>query len=108
MSDIRGGAGQGINLLTGSEIRGRGGWFEINGKVWRYLSVNPGFSMDDPVDVDIPSGGRTRNRAFFIANRITPGGNTIFGIDYLRWQTDFKGFVRGNDNRVNLFLQYNF
>jgi hypothetical protein len=108
MSDIRGGAGQGINLLSGREIRGRGGWFEINGKVWRYLSLNPGFSIDDPLDVDIPIGGRTRNRAFFIANRITPGGNTVIGIDYLYWQTDFKGFLRGNDNRINLFLQYNF
>jgi hypothetical protein len=108
MSDVRGGAGQGINLLTDREIRGRGGWFEINGRIWRYLSVNPGFSMDDPVDMDIPIGGRTRNRAFFIANRITPGGNTVIGIDYLRWQTDFKGFLRGDDNRLNLFLQYNF
>jgi len=108
MSDIRGGAGQGINILIGREIRGRGGWFEINGKISRYLSINPGFSTDDPVDVDIAIGGRTRNRAFFIANRITPGGNTVIGIDYLRWQTDFKGFLRGNDNRMNLFLQYNF
>ncbi len=108
MSDMRGGAGQGINVATGREIRGRGGWIEINGKVWRYLSINPGFSTDDPVDFDIPVGGRTRNRAFFIANRITPGGNVVIGADYLRWQTTFKGFLRGNDNRLNLFLQYNF
>jgi hypothetical protein len=108
MSDVRGGAGQGINIVTATEIRGRGGWIEINGKVWKYLTINPGFSVDDPVDFDIPVGGRTRNRAFFVANRITPGGNFVIGIDYLRWQTTFKGFLRGNDNRLNLFLQYNF
>ncbi len=108
MSDVRGGAGQGINLTNGREIRGRGGWSEANVKVTRYLSLNPGFSTDDPVDEDIPNGGRTRNRAFYIANRITPGGNFVFGADYLRWLTTYKGLRRGLDNRVNLFLQYNF
>jgi hypothetical protein len=108
MSDLRGGAGQGINVTTAREIRGRGGWGEINVKVSRYLSVNPGFSMDDPVNEDIPLGGRTDNRAFFIATRITPWGNFVIGVDYLRWRTSFKGFLRGNDNRVNTFLQYNF
>lgn len=28
--------------------------------------------------------------------------------DYRRWLTDFKGFRRGVDNRVNLLLQYSF
>jgi len=26
----------------------------------------------------------------------------------LRWITDFKGFQRGIDNRVNIFLAYHF
>ncbi len=108
MSDVRGGAGQGINAVTGRAIRGRGGWAEANLKISRYLSINPGFSTDDPVDADLSAGGRTRNRAFFIANRITPGGNFFFGADYLRWKTNFKGFLRGIDNRVNIFFQYNF
>ncbi len=108
MSDVRGGAGQGVNAATGREIRGRGGWSEANIKVSRYYSINPGFSTDDPVDADLPTGGRTRNQAFYVANRITPGGNFLFGADYLRWRTSFKGFRRGVDNRVNLFLQYSF
>ena len=108
MSDVRGAAGQGVNLATGSAIRGRGGWTEANLKISRYLSINPGFSTDDPVDADIPTGGRTRNRTFFIANRITPGNNFLIGADYLYWKTDFRGFLSGIDNRVNIFLQYNF
>jgi len=107
MSDIRGGAGQGITS-NGLEIRGRGGWGEANIKLSKYLSTNPGFSTDDPVDADIPLNGRTRNRSFFVANRITPGGNFILGADYLRWKTNFRGLQRGVDNRVNIFLQYNF
>jgi hypothetical protein len=108
MSDFRGGAGQGINSATGQEIRGRGGWGEANIKLSRYFSLNPGFSTDDPVDEDIPAGGRTRNRSLFIANRITFSGNLLFGADYLRWKTNFRGFLRGIDNRVNVFLQFNF
>lgn len=108
MSDTRGGAGQGINLATGREIRGRGGWSEANIKLSRYFSINPGFSTDDPVDADIPNGGRTRNRAFYFANRITPGGNFLIGVDYLHWLTTYKGFLRGLDNRVNIFFQYGF
>jgi len=61
MSDMRGGAGQGINTATGREIRGRGGWAEASFKVSRHLSLNPGFSTDDPVDEDLPNGGRTRH-----------------------------------------------
>ena len=108
MSDIRGGAGQGINVSTGREIRGRGGWSEANIKLSRYFSLNPGFTTDDPVDTDLPNGGRTRNRAYYFANRITPGGNFLIGADYLYWLTDYKGLQRGVDHRINIFLQYNF
>jgi hypothetical protein len=108
LSDVRGGAGQGINLATGREIRGRGGWGEATFHASRYLSITPGFTTDDPVDLDLPAGGRTRNRAFYLGNRITPGGNFAVGADYLRWRTDYKGLLRGVNNRVNIFLQYNF
>jgi hypothetical protein len=108
LSDTRGGAGQGINLATGQEIRSRGGWSELALKASRYWSIHPGFTMDDPVDRDLSAGSRTRNRAFYLGNRITPGGNFLIGIDYLRWKTNFKGLLRGLDNRVNIFFQYGF
>lgn len=108
LSDIRGGAGQGINLQNGREIRGRGGWSEIGVKVSRHWAVHPGLTTDDPVDGDLSAGSRTRNRAFYFGNRITPGGNFTIGADYLRWRTDFLGFARGIDNRLNIFFQYGF
>jgi hypothetical protein len=108
LSDTRGGAGQGINLVTGQEIRGRGGWNELSVRLARYWSIYPGYTVDDPVDEDLTPGSRTRNRAFYLGNRITPGGNFLIGLDYLRWKTNFKGFLRGLDNRVNIFLQYAF
>src|SRR6185437_2312525 len=82
MSDIRGGAGQGINVSTGRGIRGRCGWSEANIKLSRYFSLNPAFTTDEPVDSDLPTGRRTRNRAYYFANPITPGGNLLFGADY--------------------------
>jgi hypothetical protein len=108
LSDTRGGIGHGINLTNGREIRARGGWSEVGFKLSRYLSFHPGYTIDDPVDADIPEGGRTRNRAFYFGSRITPGGNFLFGVDYFRWYTEYKGYLAGIDNRVNIFLQYNF
>ncbi len=108
LSDVRGGVGQGINLANGREIRARGGWSELSLKLFRRWSLHPGYTTDDPVDADIPGGGRTRNRAFYVGNRVTPGGNFLFGFDYLRWRTDYKGFLPGISNRVNIFLQYSF
>ena len=108
LSDLVGGIGQGINLFTGQEIRSRGGWSELNFKLSRYYSFNPGITTDDPLDQDVPNGGRTRNHAFYVGNRFMPSDNFIIGFDYLRWITDFKGFQRGIDNRVNIFLAYHF
>ncbi|HVF44381.1 MAG TPA: hypothetical protein VM936_15260 [Pyrinomonadaceae bacterium] len=108
MSDVRGGAGQGINTATGREIRGRGGWGEATLRVSRYLTISPGFTTDDPVDRDLGNGARTRNRAFYLGDRISPSANFLIGADYLRWRTDYKGFLSGVDNRVNIFLQYSF
>ncbi len=108
LSDIRGGAGQGIHIATGREIRARGGWSELTLKLSRYWSLHPGFTLDEPVASDVPMGGRTRNGAFYLGNRITPGGSFLLGADYLRWRTDYKGFRQGIDNRVNLFVQYGF
>lgn len=106
MSDVRGGAGQGINLTTGREIRGRGGWSELSLHLSRIYSIHPGFTTDDPVDGDVPIGRRTRNQAFYLGNRITPGGNFTIGADYLYWRTAYKGASPGIDNRVNVFFQY--
>jgi hypothetical protein len=80
----------------------------LNFKLSRYYSFNPGFTTDDPRDQDIPNGGRTRNHAFYMGNRFMPSDNFLIGIDYLRWITDFKGFQRGIDNRINIFLAYHF
>src|SRR5206468_3193975 len=108
LSDVRGGIGQGINIQTAAAIRSRGGWAEANLKVHERFTLSPGFTLDDPRDEDIAAQGRTRNRAWYIANRLSLGGGLLLGADYLRWITDYKGLLRGVDNRFNLFMQYGF
>lgn len=108
LADVRAGSGQAINLVNGREIRARGGWSEVSVKVSPFWSVHPGWTLDNPVTPDVPSGGRTRETAFYIGNRITPRGPFTIGADYLRWRTNYKDFRRGIDNRVNLFFQYAF
>lgn len=108
MSDFRGGAGQGVTLASGRIVRGRGGWGEFKFRVNRYWFLAPGFTTDNPVKADLAAGSRTRNRAFYIGNRFAPGGKVEFGIDYLRWRTDYLGPLPGFDNRFNLFFQYGF
>ncbi|MBI3939833.1 MAG: hypothetical protein HY315_03275 [Acidobacteria bacterium] len=108
LSDVRGGIGQGINTQTGSAVRSRGGWVEASFRAYEPLTISPGFTIDDPRDEDLPLQARTRNRAWYIANRFKFGGSFIVGADYLRWVTDYKGLLRGVDNRFNLFMQYGF
>lgn len=108
LADVRGGAGQTFNPNDGRLIRSRGGFIELSGKISPRWSFHPGFTTDDPVDEDVPVAGRTRNRAFYLANRFTLGNNFLIGADYLRWKTNYKGFRRGLDNRINIFFQYNF
>ncbi len=108
MSDFRGGAGQGFTVSQGRIVRGRGGWGEFKVRLNRYWSVAPGFTTDNPVKADLAAGSRTRNRAFYIANRLTLGGKMEIGLDYLRWRTDYFGLLPGFDNRINIFVQYGF
>ena len=108
MSDFRGGAGQSVTLSKSSIVRGRGGWGELKVRLNRYWSLAPGFTTDNPVKADLAVGSRTRNRAFYIGNRFTPGGKMEIGLDYLRWRTDYFGPLPGFDNRINIFFQYGF
>jgi hypothetical protein len=117
LSDFRGGAGQGIRCRpsTCEEIDSRGGWAELTLRAGRSVTFHPGYTIDNPREDDEPTGGstaaaagRSRNRAWYVAGRYQPDPSFLAGLDYLRWITDFQGFERGLDNRVNVYLQYNF
>ncbi|RMH22360.1 MAG: hypothetical protein D6696_03625, partial [Acidobacteria bacterium] len=108
LSDFRGGIGQGINPRTGGEIESAGGWLELGFKASEVYSVYVGQTLDDPTDADVPPGGRIENRASYLVNRFRFGRPFMIGLDYLNWKTRFKGLPSGTDNRLNLYLIYNF
>jgi hypothetical protein len=62
LNDVRGGIAQGVNASTAREVESRGGWIELRTRVARRLVMYPGYSVDDPVDGDVGSGGRVENR----------------------------------------------
>jgi hypothetical protein len=108
LSDVRGGIGQGFNSTLGCLIHARGGWSELSLKATRRWSVHPGFTVDDPLALDLSTGYRSRNFTYYIANRIMFDSVLQLGLDYLRWRTDYVGSSPALDNRVNLFVQFGF
>ena len=108
LSDFRGGIGQSFNTATGEEIGSRGGWMELGLRASSRYSFTTGYTIDDPHNGDLLDGARTNNRAWYVTNRFRLAPPILLGIDYLYWKTNFKGRESGTDNRVNLYLIYNF
>jgi hypothetical protein len=108
IDDYRGGIAQGINRLTGQEIESRGGWAELVFRPVPWYQGSVGFSIDDPLDSDIPVGGRTRNYAWYIGTRFPLRGGLTFGMDYQNWTTTYNGFHAGHASLFKFFAQLNY
>ncbi|MBL8206131.1 MAG: hypothetical protein JNM09_17990 [Blastocatellia bacterium] len=108
LTDFRGGINQTMNLTTGRDVGARGGWTELKLAPNRFYSLHTGFSIDDPFDSDLETGGRTRNHSEYIGARVSPSDHFLLGLDFLHWRTDFKAQRTGVNNRVNLIFQYSF
>ncbi len=118
VNDIRGGIGQGIAFVDGDaeEIESRGFWVEVLAKLLDGYTLVLGTSHDNPVNKDVsttlsasPVSGVEDNSTFYVCNRVSPGGGLLFGLDYTRWITLWRGGdYEGTDNRVSFFVQYNF
>jgi hypothetical protein len=123
LADVRGGVGQDINGITGKEVRSHGGWAELNYQFSELYTLGAGFSIDDPKNSDVTprigplSGvtaasaagiGRTLNRTYYVVNRFNVGSGFVIGVDWMLFDTSFRGLSRASNNRWNIFLQHNF
>ena len=122
LSDVRGGIGQNINVLTGCEIDARGGWAQLATKPTDQTQLYIGGSVDDPDDEDVPSyedvnaatldattyTGRTLNWVGFLSARYRPWQPFQIAFEYYHWVTEYKGLETGIDNRVDLHFSYFF
>jgi hypothetical protein len=107
LDDLRGGIFQGVNGVTGNEIDSHGGWAEIGWNASPATLIAAGYSVDDPDNGDVGVGGRSRNRVVFFAIHWTYDP-VEFGVDVLRWHTEFVGQRGGLDNRVQAYIAYHF
>lgn len=108
LGDFRGGVGQSVNTKTGQVIASRGGWLEIGADLGASYSLFAGYTLDDPENGDVLRGGRTQNRAWYLAQRLRFGKPFLVGLEYLRWTTEYQSLPDGNDNRFNLFVVYSY
>jgi hypothetical protein len=122
LSDVRGGAGQGVNVLTGKEIDAVGGWAQLATKPTDKTQLYIGASADDPEDEDVLSyeevdgadldaviyTGRTLNWVGFVSARYRPWQPFQIAVEYYHWVTEYKGLESGIDNRVDMHFSYFF
>ncbi len=106
LSDWRGGIGQGINTVTGEEIESHGGWTELQFQMKPWWKLALGATIDNPVDNDLVGNGstRTRNRTWYIGNRLPLGGglNIAFNVEF--WKTEYLTLDDGDAVRFKTWL----
>jgi hypothetical protein len=126
LDDYFGGIGQGINTLTTgkvgslvpvdeqftSNIQSMGGWTQLTYQYnkWKY---NVGAGIDDPRNSDLSTAStaskamRSRN-TFYFGNfyyNLIPPVNLC--LEYSHWDTKYKGFADGKDDRIQTSVIFN-
>jgi hypothetical protein len=108
LSSFQGGILQGYNFALRKPIYDTGGWLEV----WYYWNPcwhsHVGYTVDDPLNSDIPTGGRTYNSAVW--------GNLMYdvtkqftcGLEVSQWRTLYKGLAPGESTRVEFMARYGF
>lgn len=108
LPDVRGGITQGVDgwgRLIGSE----GGWAELAYKFSDRWTLVSGYTVDNPANSDLldQAGARSRNTVLYIGPKFYFGKFEV-GVEYLRWETDYKDLKDGTNNRFNLYTQMTF
>lgn len=104
LADIGGGIDQGYNAMARRTIRGAGGWLELAALPTEHHMVAVGASVDTARAADLGAGDRERNNTVYGVVRYKPLASLQLGLEYLYWQTRYKGAGQGVANRVDLHL----
>jgi hypothetical protein len=103
-----GGIGQGFNIPAKETIYSSGGWMEVYYYWTPCWHSHFGYTVDDPVDHEVPAGGRTYNQAIW--------GNLIYdvtkqfqiGLEVGQWETVYKDKLPGDSTRIEFMARYGF
>lgn len=103
-----GGIAQGINLAKGTAIDGQGGWAQLQIRPTPDMTFNFGYGQDNPDDEDLSNGGRTYNE-FFQANfYYSFDPSLLWGLEYMKQETGYKGSSAAKNDHVHTSLIYKF
>ncbi len=103
-----GNIGQGINLLSQTEISGEGGWSQFQLKPTDKMNLNIGYSVDNPDDNDLAAGGRTSNESFLINYYYSFHPSLLWGLEYMNQKTGYKGSETAENDHIQSSLIYKF
>lgn len=106
-----GGVGQGVRALSPTNyqaITARGGWVAVTLTPWSAWQFNVGAGYDDPVNRDIPAGGRTCNQLVFGNVWYSFNANLSLGLEISYLRTHYRAQADGDAWREQLSLIYKF
>lgn len=103
-----GGIGQGINLGLGRGIASRGGWAQLQFNPNPDVSFNLGYGQDNPDDNDLSAGGRTYNEFFQVNFYYSFDPSLLWGLEYLKQETGYKGGPVAENDRIHSSLIFKF
>ncbi|MBN2580197.1 MAG: hypothetical protein JXB10_14505 [Pirellulales bacterium] len=108
LSTFLGGILQGYNFALGESIYDTGGWMEVYYFWTPRLHTHVGYTLDDPLDRQIASGGRTYNQAYWgnLIYNVTPKFQV--GLEVGQWETVYKDKLPGDSTRVEFMARYGF
>lgn len=103
-----GNIGQGINLDQHTEIDGRGGWTQLQFKASDAVTMNFGYSIDDPENDDLSDGARAKNESALVNLYYSFNPSVVLGFELMRLETEYKNGDTATDNHVQSSLIYKF
>jgi len=103
-----GGIGQGINQGLSRTIDAQGGWIQLGWAATDALSLNIGFSRDDPQDDDLSTGQRSFNETAVINGFYKVGPHLTLGLELLGLRTGYKDMDTATSKRVQSSVKYTF
>jgi len=102
------GIGQGVNPITGQAIRACGGWLELWYDWSDRLHSRVGYGIDDPINRDVFSGGRSYNNFIYTNVSYDLTKKFVVGVEYSHWKTHYIDLEPGESDRIEFMAKYNF